>query len=797
MKLLKFYSDATDDTQISYLASKFNVNKKIIEIAYSRGYKTEQDLQVFFNPTNQKYVNPYLLSGMSELVEKVKKYTSEKKDILIFGDYDVDGISATTIMLMLLKKLGVDARYYLPNRFIDGYGLTNAVLDKICAQKKPDLIITVDCGITCHDEVEYCKSLGIDIIITDHHEIPEILPDTIVVNPKLENQKYTFNGLCGTGVAFKIAQAMLGEVEAEEFLPIATIATIADIVPLTCENRVIVSKGLQVFDKYLPYGLRVMFKQNKINLKCVDANDIAFKIAPKLNASGRMGDASDSLKLILETNPVEVGELLQKVNNHNTKRQEICKVVYEDCEKMLKRQDLSKMPAIILKSDKWDSGILGIVCSKLLDKYNRPVILLAQNGDELKGSARSISDVNIHQVLSAVQGLLEVFGGHKVAAGLTLKVQNFEEFRNKVNSFIFEHINSQAFIPIDYYDAELCENDINDEFFEQLKLFEPCGCDNNKPRFLIQTDKVKISRLNPTSPHAYVNMFDKLSLIYFNYLNDYPKLNFGKSYKFVFEFQNKFKNMFKGVIKVFDCSSELKPTADKYFNAFKLSQLLEYSETENNNAKIYEPKDILDFLSGCITSTFGTCFVCFNTEKYKKFINNYDLKNIYEINFLECFDTGFNALNLCPKNIDFAKSYKKIIFLDSVIDKGYLDAISKISSAEIYIPKVEKNDAEFIAYLDAKKENISNFYKVLSSLDGQLFTSILGLHTKIIRELKYNISFTNFLFYYYIFTELNLVESETKDELFTFRINKNIKTDLNKSNIYNKVKLIRKIYGKN
>ena len=185
MKLIKFYNDGADSTVISSLAQKFGVNKKVIEIAYSRGYKTEGDLQVFFNPTNQNYYDPFLLSGMKEAVEKITWYASNKKDILIFGDYDVDGMSATAIMLKMLKKLGAYARYYLPNRFIDGYGLTCEVIDKICKNKKPDLIVTVDCGITCYKEVEYCKQLGIDIVITDHHEIPEILPNTIVVNPKI------------------------------------------------------------------------------------------------------------------------------------------------------------------------------------------------------------------------------------------------------------------------------------------------------------------------------------------------------------------------------------------------------------------------------------------------------------------------------------------------------------------------------------------------------------------------------------------------------------------------------------
>ena len=354
MNLIKFYNNGADSTVISQLSKQFDIDEKVMEIIYSKGYQTSEQIATFLSPTKQNYVDPFLLSGMTEGVAKIREAVKQNKKILIFGDYDVDGMSATAIMLGVLKKLGNNASYYLPNRVIDGYGLTNSVIDKICKNSKPDLIITVDCGITCYEEVEYCKSLGIDIIITDHHEIPEIVPDCIVINPKLKDQKFEFNGLCGTGVAFKIAQAILGFQESEIFLSIATIATIADIVPLTDENRVIVSKGLSVFDKYLPFGLKIMCKENKLDTNKIEASDIAFKIAPKLNASGRMGDAAVSLELMLETNATKVRSLLEKINNYNQKRQDICNKVYEDCIEMLKYKNMSQTPVIILKSKEWD-----------------------------------------------------------------------------------------------------------------------------------------------------------------------------------------------------------------------------------------------------------------------------------------------------------------------------------------------------------------------------------------------------------------------------------------------------------
>ena len=775
MKLIKFYNDGADSTVISQLSNHFGLDNRVMEIIYSKGYHKIDEIAEFLSPETQKYVDPYLLSGMSECVDKIKNAVSQNKKILVFGDYDVDGMSATAIMLLMLKKLGNNALYYLPNRFVDGYGLTNEVIYKICVSMgKPDLIITVDCGISCYNEVEYCKKLGIDIIVTDHHEIPEIVPDCIVVNPKLKDQKYDFDGLCGTGVAFKIAQAILGYAESEMFLPIATIATIADIVPLKKENRIIVSKGLKVFSKYLPQGLKFLFKQNKLDIKNIEASDIAFKIAPKLNASGRMG--------------------VEKINDHNQKRQEICNNVYDDCMEMLKNKNMSQTPIIILKSKNWDSGILGIVCSRILEKYNRPVILFAQNGDELKGSARSIDDVNIHQVLSSVKDILEVFGGHKVAAGLTLNAKYFDEFCNRTTAYIIENINTKAFIPISYYDIELNPDDIDDKLFNDLKVLEPCGCENQKPKFLVRSSNAKIVPLKVNSLHAYIHINKKLHILFFNYLKEAACLNFGGEYKFVFEFQSSYNGVCKGIVKTFSCGHSLKDSADKYFNSLKLNQL-NYCNDEQADVEynVYDSQDLINFVVNCSSSVFGTCFVTFNTNVYKKFCEEYDLGNIFEINFIGENSTGFNAINVCPSGVDFAKSYQNIVFLDSVLDKSYLQQIKKVSSANIFIPKMDNTDKELFKKLNLNRQQITDFYFILLKKEKQLFTSIFGLYSNIYKENK-NIDFNNFIIYFNIFLELNIINKNQENGLFSYSINKQIKTDLNKSKIYNTANLIRRIY---
>ncbi|MGN1201149.1 MAG: DHH family phosphoesterase, partial [Candidatus Caccovivens sp.] len=348
----KFFNK--DASLVNELAKEFNVLPTTMYLILSRGFSTREEIENYLSVG--AFLDPFLIKNMKELCDRVQLAKQMKDKVLIFGDYDVDGVSATAIMLKTLKKLGINADFYLPNRYVDGYGLTCEVLDKIAKTFAPDLIITVDCGISCANEVEYAKSLGIEIIVTDHHEIPDTLPDGIVLNAKIEGQEYPFRELCGTGLAYKISEALLGAKKAEEFLPIAAIATIADIVSLTGENRNIVKRGLRCMEK-LPLGVKMLFKENKVSLSNPNSTDIAFKIAPKINSSGRMGDAVDSLMLYLTEDTVVARKYLDKIKNHNTRRQELSSGIMEDCEKAIAKMDLSKTRVIALASKKWDQGI--------------------------------------------------------------------------------------------------------------------------------------------------------------------------------------------------------------------------------------------------------------------------------------------------------------------------------------------------------------------------------------------------------------------------------------------------------
>ena len=777
----KFFNKNADFSTI--FAEKFNLSKKTIELILSRGFSTEEEIEEFLHPG--KLLNPFLIAGMKELIDRIKIAKDLKDKVLIFGDYDVDGVSATAIMLKALKIFGIDADFYLPNRYEDGYGLTCEVLDKVADKFEPNLIITVDCGISCAKEVEYAKEKGIEIIVTDHHEIPEVLPDTIVLNAKIEGQAFPFKELCGTGLAYKIAEALLSPQKAEQFLPIAAIATIADIVPLLDENRRIVTKGLALCEKHLPVGLKMLFKEHKVPISKPTANDITFKISPRLNASGRMGDASDSLRLYLETNPVVVKKYIEKIKAHNAKRQELCNNIYEDCEKALKRNCLKNNRVIVLASKKWDQGVLGIVCSRLVEKYNRPVFLFSQVGDEMHGSGRSINDINIHELLSSMQDILDTFGGHTMAAGLTIKRENYEEFAKRVNAFVFERVNEEVFEPIKYYDADLVLEEIDDNFFKEVDLLEPFGCQNPRPKFKVTAQDVKIEPMKRFPEHAVLNI-GKLELTYFNFSKNYAGLKFARQKSFIFEYQGK---EWKGIVSDFDGGSFIVPDANQYLSAIEDGQLL-YEKDREVKYTLYNPSQLLEFVSGTQASVFGTAFVTFSGYEYVEFCKNYDDKGIYHRGINEETALGYNSILISPKGVDWAKNFSKIVFLSPVINEGYLCEIQKVSDAQIFLPMGKEGEKKHFSSLNLSREYLGKIFSILSAKQNIQFYDIFDLYDKFFAGKK--IKFENFYCAMLVFEELSLIEI-IKDNNYTIRVNRKEKKDLTTSKIYGKLNLLSKV----
>ncbi|MGI5842270.1 MAG: single-stranded-DNA-specific exonuclease RecJ [Christensenellales bacterium] len=792
MKFLKYYDKGIKDAVISDFSLKFGLDKKIIKLIVARGYTTEAEIQNFLNPSFDHLNDPFKLKNMDKALERIFEAIAKKERILIFGDYDVDGVSATAIMIKTFEKLNYKVYYYLPNRYVDGYGLTNQVLDKIRKQYNPSLIITVDCGITCHDEVEYAKTLGIDIIITDHHEVGGVLPQTIVLNAKIEGQEYPFRELCGTGLAFKISQAMIGE-RAKEFLPIAAIATIADIVPLKAENRAIVKLGLDLMEQYCPPGIKAMIKGQKLNFNDLTSVDIAFKIAPKLNASGRMGDAQDSLILYLEKNPVKIKTLIDDILTHNTDRQALCNLVYIDCKKQLENVNMSKTRSIVLQSKNWDQGILGIVCARLLDEYNRPVFLFSNENGLLKGSARSMPELNVHILLSDMQDILETFGGHTVAAGLTLKESCFEEFKTRVNSYIVQHISDDVFKPISYYDEELCIDEINENFVKSLKVLEPFGCENQPPRFKICCLNVSINPMKNFINHANLLLGKKLNLVAFNYLQNYYKIKYAKGKSFIFEFQeSKYKNPYiKGLLKDFTSNFGLDGKNFSNVETLVLNQLRFLNLKNTPTYFEFTQKDILMLLNKAALSAFGTCFVFYNQETLKEFTNKYEIENFYNFDVGEnTSKTGFNSFLFAPVGTEWAKNYETIIFMDPVLDKGFISKINQLTTAQVFVPADRQFDKKIFDKIYTSRENFGRIYNIFKRIDNKEFMYFEDMYGEFYKN---KVNFQDFFAAFLVFSELEFIKLERNETLKIKVLSSNQKQVLQQSNIFNFINLMKNI----
>ena len=485
------------------IANKFNISKLVSGILVNRGIVDEEKIKIFLNPTRKDFYDPYLLKDMQIAVDKIIDVINCNGKILIYGDYDVDGITSIAVLKQFLDSRGLNVDYHIPNRLSEGYGLKRETIEKI-AQKNYDLMITVDCGISAIEEIDYANSLGIKTIITDHHETLDSIPNAIaVVNPKRHDSNYPFKGLAGVGVVFKLIQAISMKLNLEEkeylkYLDLVCVGTISDIVPLVDENRVISKLGLKLVEVTKNVGLKELI--NLINYKKIDSSTVSFGIAPRINACGRMGHAEEALKLFLTQNIVEARGITKRLEGYNQERQSIEKRIYEDAMKELSKDDESKKNCIVLSSENWHHGVIGIVASKLTDLYYKPSILLSVEGDEVKGSGRSIVGFDLHDALCKSSEYLEKYGGHELAVGLTLKKENLLKFKEKFEELVNQS-NISDMLPVLNIDGQLLPKDINKKVASEIQMIEPFGEANQMPLILIKGLKIDSIRALSDGKH--------------------------------------------------------------------------------------------------------------------------------------------------------------------------------------------------------------------------------------------------------------------------------------------------------
>lgn len=777
------------------ISKKYNIDKIVVDILIRRGIDSEERLNEFLNPKDNSFYDPFLLKDMDRLVKRVREAVDNKEKVLIFGDYDVDGVSATAILIKYFSSIGFYVDYFLPNRYTDGYGLTVETLKTVKAKYNPDLIITVDCGISCYNEVEFAKEIGIDIIITDHHDIPSVVPDTIIVNPKLDGQDYPFKYLCGTGVAFKIVQGLAGIEVAKNYLGIASVATIADIVPLLDENRAIVKLGMQDYENNLPLGVKMLFKDLNLPYNS-SSTDIAFKLAPKINAAGRMGDASVALMLYIKNDKIQLKNTIESITNMNAERQALCSKVYDDAIERLEKINLSNYNSIVLYSPEWDSGILGIVAARIANEFNRPTILFSEVEGFLKGSARSVNDIDIYKAISSLdENILETFGGHKMAAGLTIKKENFNKFLTKLNTFLSNHYSPKDFLPTTYFDVSLKPCEINTNLLNSLEVLEPCGCDNPKPVFNIMLDENTTFSTMPRHVSHVTMLSQGLNIIAFNSYKYLPILRQTKSVEVQVELQKseyRGQKMIKGIAKNISTGVISKLRDNDYLRGVYLKQLF-YNNEKHKKFYVYSKNELKKLLNEAEKDLFGWLFVCNSFESYKEFCSLGLSKNIQHYMFEIIQKSGINSVVVSPLDTHNFGAYKKIVYLDMVLNEGYVGFVNLNTNALLYLPSDKMVDSKLFSSLSVERGVFGKVFKLISDFASKQlsFLNEIDLY-KHINLVERKLSFSQFIFCLYVFIELGIFELVLELGFLYIKENKKVVSSLNASKFYNRVIFIKK-----
>ncbi|MGU7930281.1 single-stranded-DNA-specific exonuclease RecJ [Streptococcus suis] len=478
------------DEQFIKIAKKEGVDPVAAKLLYERGIHSAEELHTFLQPSLEDLHDPYLLHDMDKAVERIRRAIEDYEQILIYGDYDADGMTSASILKETLEEMGAEVQVYLPNRFTDGYGPNQSVYKYFIEQQGISLIVTVDNGVAGHEAIAYAQEMGVDVVVTDHHSMQETLPNAYaIVHPEHPEGNYPFKHLAGCGVAFKLACALLETVHAD-LLDLVAIGTIADMVSLTDENRVMVKYGLSLLKQTERAGLQELIKIAGIDIDSIDEETVGFQLAPRLNALGRLDDPNPAIELLTGFDDEEAHQIALMIDSKNVERKDVVQAIYDEAKTML-RQD---RPVQVLAKEGWNPGVLGIVAGRLLEELQQPVIVLSIEDGKAKGSARSVEAVDIFKALKDHHDLFIAFGGHAGAAGMTLEVDKLEELALTLTDYIIENkldLSSKSSLVLDE------ELDLEELTLDTLKSFDklaPYGMDNKKPVFYIRDFQVETAR---------------------------------------------------------------------------------------------------------------------------------------------------------------------------------------------------------------------------------------------------------------------------------------------------------------
>lgn len=486
----------TPDTNlVEKLSKEINVSESIARVLIHRGIESYDRAKQFFRPQVSDLHDPFLMDGMELAVGRILNAIEAKERIIIFGDYDVDGTNSAAMLYLFFKELGLDAMYHIPDRIKEGYGISLFGINR-GKEFGATLLLSIDCGITAIDQVEYARSLGMEVIICDHHEPGEVLPNAYaVLDPLKSNCPYPFKSLCGCGVGFKLIQGIARRRDQDDlvyrYFDFATLATTADIVPLVGENRIITKMGLELINSSPRPGMQALIESSGTQPGKITTGQIVFVLSPRINAVGRMGDATRAVKLLTSEDHAEAAQLAQVLEEENRNRRKVDEDTFAQAQVLVDTTlKLESNPAIVLHSESWHPGVIGIVASRLVEKYYRPTIMLTTVDGVAKGSARSIVGFDIHHALKRVESSLIQFGGHKYAAGLSVELSRVDEFREAFNSAVEDLMPMEIRKPELKIDAEILLSELTPRFIKVLKEFAPFGPGNMRPMFLARNVEI-------------------------------------------------------------------------------------------------------------------------------------------------------------------------------------------------------------------------------------------------------------------------------------------------------------------
>ncbi len=526
---------------VSQLEQELGIHKGICQLLAQRGLDSFDKAKHFFRPTKHQIHNPMLMKNMDEAVQRIKNAIKGNEKILIYGDYDVDGTTAVAMVYSFFKEYHQNISYYIPDRHTEGYGISFKSID-YAKENNIQLIIALDCGIKAINEVIYAKSKGIDYIICDHHLPGETIPSGIVLNPKQKECPYPFKELSGAGVGFKLLQAFckqnnINTQKANKHLDLLAISIGADMVPLIEENRVLAQHGIEKLNKEPTIGVKAILNNAKIN-HSINMRDVGFAIGPRINAAGRVSHASKAVELLTTTSEESAKKVSEEVSLNNIDRRLLDRqTTKEALSILLSDNSHQNKKSTVVYNETWHKGVLGIVCNRIQEYYYRPTIVLTKSGEEYTGSARSVKGFNIYNAIHSSSEILETFGGHKYAAGLTVKPQNLKEFTNRFEQIVEKTILEEHLIPTIEIDIVLPLNEIKKGFFNLLNQFEPFGVGNEQPIFkciyvqavkgtlrVVGNDHLKMEIMEINNPKV------RIPAIAFNQIQNFDYISKGNSF---------------------------------------------------------------------------------------------------------------------------------------------------------------------------------------------------------------------------------------------------------------------------